>query len=127
MRLESRRCHSLHPVTNIWVVLCRQDHEVWMAKLEKKGLYKSLIEEFQLQCISSRVSLNHSYFNGMDLVPINEILKDKKIDPAILKNTLNRLASTHLNMKGILEEIVTPQDPLYKILAVRMAAYWSLD
>lgn len=82
-----------------------------------------LIEEFELQCVSSRVYLKHSYFNGMDLIPINEILKDKKIDPEILKEKLNKLASTHLNMKEILEEIVTPQDPLYKILAVRMAAY----
>lgn len=27
----------------IWVVFGRQDHEVWMAKLEKKGLYESLV------------------------------------------------------------------------------------
>lgn len=27
----------------VWVVFGRQDHEIWMAKLEKKGLYESLI------------------------------------------------------------------------------------
>jgi monoamine oxidase len=60
-----------------------------------------LIEEFDLQCVSSRVYLKHSYFNGTDLIPINEILQDKKIDPEILKDTLNQLASKHLNMKDI--------------------------
>lgn len=82
-----------------------------------------LIEEFELQCISSRVYQKHSYFNGMDLISINEILKDKKIDPEILKERLNELASKHLNMKEILEQVVSPQDPLYRVLAVRMAAY----
>lgn len=82
-----------------------------------------LIKEFDLHCVSSRLYLKHSYFNGTDLIPINEILKDKKIDPEILKKTLDELASTRPTMKEILEEIVNPQDPLYKILAVRMAAY----
>lgn len=82
-----------------------------------------LIDEFGLQRASSRVYLKHSYFNGMDLIPINEILKNRKIDPDVLKKELDELASTSLNMKEILEQIVSPQDPLYKILAVRMAAY----
>lgn len=82
-----------------------------------------LIHEFGLQLASSRVYLKHSYFNGMDLIPINEILKNRKIDPDVLKKELDELASTFLNMKEILEQIVSSQDPLYKILAVRMAAY----
>ncbi len=27
----------------VWVVFGRQDHEVWMAKLDKRGLYANLI------------------------------------------------------------------------------------
>jgi hypothetical protein len=27
----------------VWVVFGRQDHEIWMAKLDKKGLYDSMI------------------------------------------------------------------------------------
>jgi len=82
-----------------------------------------LIDEFALQRISSRVYLKHSYFNGTDLIPIHEILKERKIDPKILKQELNRLALTSFSMKEVLEGIVGSQDPLYKSLAVRMAAY----
>lgn len=82
-----------------------------------------LIEEFDLNCASSRVYLKHSYFDGIDLTPVNQILKDEKINPELLKQELDKLASIHLNMKEILEKIVNPQNPLYKILSVRMAAY----
>lgn len=82
-----------------------------------------LIDEFELQCASSRVHLKHSYFDGIGLTPVNQILRDEKIDPELLKQELDKLASTHLNMKEILEKIVNPQNPLYKILSVRMAAY----
>jgi monoamine oxidase len=82
-----------------------------------------LIEELGLQCVSSRVDLKHSYFNGIDLTPVNQILREEKIDPEVLKTELDKLASTHLNMKEILEKIIDPQHPLYKILSVRMAAY----
>jgi monoamine oxidase len=82
-----------------------------------------LIDEFGLECVSSRVFLKHSYFDGSNLTPVREILRSKKIDPKILRDHLDKLALTCHNMKEILEEIVAPEDPLYKILAVRMAAY----
>lgn len=82
-----------------------------------------LIDEFELQCASNRVYLEHSYFNGIDLTSVDQILRDEKIDPEVLKKELDQLASMHPNMKEILEKIVNPQNPLYKILSVRMAAY----
>ncbi len=82
-----------------------------------------LIDEFGLQRVSSRVNLTLSYFNGMDLISIDQILKNKKYDPNDLKQKLDKLASELPNMKEILGQIVNSQDPLYKILAVRMAAY----
>lgn len=82
-----------------------------------------LVDEFGLKRVTSRVYLKHSYFNGKDLTPISEILKDRKMDPESLKTELNRLASTCRNMKEILEAMMSPQDPLYKIFAIRLAAY----
>ena len=82
-----------------------------------------LIDEFALQRTSSRVYLKHCYFNGTNLIPIHEILKKRELDPAILKQELDRLALTSSSMEEVLEGIVSSQDPLYKILAVRMAAY----
>jgi monoamine oxidase len=83
----------------------------------------SLIDELGLQRDSNRVLLNHSYFNGEALIPMSEVLKDKKIDPRILKNQLLECALTCHNIKEVLEKLVDPHDPLYKILAVRTAAY----
>lgn len=82
-----------------------------------------LIDEFGLQRVSSRVYLKHSYFNGVDLTPLSEILRTRKIDPVLLREELDKLALTSFNMKEVLEQIVNSQHPLYKILAVRMAAY----
>ncbi len=83
----------------------------------------SLIDELGLQCNSSPICVNHSYFNGENLIPIGEILRDITIDLQILKNQLHELAFTCHNMKEVLKKLVDPHDPLYKILAVRMAAY----
>lgn len=86
--------------------------------------FNRLIDEFGLQRNnSSRVGLKHSYFNGTDLIPITEISKGRIMDPEVLKNRLDELALKHHNMKEILENIVSPEDILYKILAVRLAAY----
>lgn len=82
-----------------------------------------LIDEFGLELLSSRVYLNHFYFTGQDLIPIKELLKEKRIDPKTIKNKIDSLVRTSSNMKEILEKIVDSEDLLYKILAVRMAAY----
>ena len=82
-----------------------------------------LIDELGLQCDSSRINLKHSYFNGKELISMSEVLKGKNIDPNTLKNQLRKLALTCCNIAEILGEIVDPHSSLYKILAVRMAAY----
>ncbi len=82
-----------------------------------------LIDEFGLNRTTSRVNLTYSYFDGMDFLSFYQILKNKNLDPETLKNDLDKLASSSLNMKEILEKIVSSQDPLYKILDVRMSAY----
>jgi monoamine oxidase len=76
----------------------------------------SLIDELGLQRDSSRVSLKHSYFNGTALIPMSEILKEKKIDLRILKHQLHECALTCRNMEEVLKKLVDPHDPLYKIL-----------
>lgn len=78
-----------------------------------------LIDEFDLQRVYTRIPLKFIYFDGTDLIPIT----DQKINPEILAKRLNDLAHKHRNMKEILDELVNPQDPLYKFLAVRLAAF----
>lgn len=82
-----------------------------------------LIEEFSLELSSSRLYLRHLYFTGQDLLSVRQILQEKQIDPKALKSKIDSLVLTSSNMKEILGKIVDPEDPLYKILSVRMAAY----
>lgn len=82
-----------------------------------------LIEEFGLHLTSSRILLKHSYFNGKELIPLKEIVKGKRFDPQALKKQIKELSAVSHNMKEVLEQIVDIKDPLYKILAVRLAAY----
>ncbi len=84
---------------------------------------KRLIEEFGLECVSSRIYLKHSYFDGENILSMDEILKEKQKDPYILRHQIDALAATSCNMKEILDKMFDPEDPLYKFLAVRLAAY----
>lgn len=84
---------------------------------------KRLVDEFDLELISNRVNLNHSYFDGMDLTPIGQLLKNKNFNPQILRNQLNELASISQNIREVLEKIVNENDPLFRVIAVRLAAY----
>lgn len=82
-----------------------------------------LIKELNLELIESRVNLNHSYFDGEKLLPIQQLLSSKHFDPQDLKNQLNELGSRSHNMKEILDGLIERDDPLYKTVAVRLAAY----
>lgn len=82
-----------------------------------------LIEEFGLELTSNRVNINHSYYNGRDLTPLIQLFKSHKYDLQKLRNDLDSYARTAKNMKELLENILEESDPLYKVIAVRLAAY----
>lgn len=82
-----------------------------------------LIDELGLQLDSSRVYLKHNYFNGTNLSSVNEIIRKKNFDVQSLREQIDRLSATSSNMQEVLEIMFSVEDPLYKILAVRLAAY----
>jgi monoamine oxidase len=82
-----------------------------------------LIEEFGLEHNESRVTLDLSYFNGEELIPLNELTKNVQMDPLALRAQINELIATSHSMKDILDGMFDESDPLYNILAVRLAAY----
>lgn len=82
-----------------------------------------LIDELGLQIDSSRLYLKHNYFNGTKLTPVNEIIKAKEFDSQSLREQINRLSESSYNMREVLGKMFSIDDPLYKILAVRLAAY----
>lgn len=82
-----------------------------------------LIEEFGLHIHTSPINLNHHYFNGNDLTPISQLIKNKKFDPESLRFQLDRLASKARNMKEIINHILDENEPLYKNISARLTAY----
>ena len=82
-----------------------------------------LIEELGLELTKSRLNLDHSYFNGENLIPIKQLLRNKNFNPQILRDELDELISKSHNMKEILDQIIGENDPLYKVIAVRLSAY----
>lgn len=82
-----------------------------------------LISEFCLQTASSRLYLKYTYFNGTNFIPYESILKNINFDPEALKERIQQLSSTKSNLKQVLDELLNPEEPFYKILQVRLAAY----
>lgn len=84
---------------------------------------RQLIEELDLELTGDKVSVNHTYFNGEKLIPIHELLNNRQFHPENLKTQLNDLAQRSQNMREVLNGIFEEEDPLYKTMAVRLAAY----
>lgn len=82
-----------------------------------------LIEELDLELTGNKVDLNHSYFTGEKFIPIQQLLASIKLDPEILKNQLDDLSQKSRNMREVLNGLLEEEDPLYKTMAVRLAAY----
>ncbi|HSW87429.1 MAG TPA: NAD(P)/FAD-dependent oxidoreductase [Rhabdochlamydiaceae bacterium] len=82
-----------------------------------------LIEELNLELTGNKVDLNHSYFTGEEFIPIQQLLASIKCDPEILKKQLDDLGQRSRNMREVLNGLFEEEDPLYKTMAVRLAAY----
>lgn len=82
-----------------------------------------LIEELNLDVVENKVNRNQSYFDGKELIPLPQLLKNKQFDPKELRIQLNNLALTSKNMREVLNGILEEEDPFYKVLAVRLANY----
>ena len=82
-----------------------------------------LIKELDLKLIKTRVNVNHSYCTGEHFITIQQLLREKNFDLEKLHNKLKALAEKSSNIQEVLEGILDKEDPLYKIMAVRMAGY----
>lgn len=83
---------------------------------------RRLIDEFCLELTEGRTNLNHYYFNGETLTPVH-LLNKKQFDPEGLKSQLDAAAKKSGNMRDVLTSLLDNDDPLYKTLSVRLAAY----
>jgi monoamine oxidase len=83
---------------------------------------RRLIDEFHLELAENRFGLAHSYFDGKTLIP-GHVLYKTKFDPEMLKELLSQVAQKSRNMREVLDTLLENQDPLYRTLSVRLAAY----
>lgn len=82
---------------------------------------RRLVDELHLEFIENQVNLGHSYFDGETLIP-NHLLY-REFDPEHLKLQLANAAQKSQTMCDVLNELFEKEDPLYKVLSTRMAAY----
>jgi monoamine oxidase len=81
-----------------------------------------LINEMHLELKKHRINLSWSYFNGEAFVP-ESLIRKNEIDPVHLKLQLDQASAKANNMLDVLKDLFTEEDPLYKVLCVRLAAY----
>ncbi len=82
-----------------------------------------LIEEFGLELIGNTVNVDHSYFDGEKLVPMEQLFSNQPFGLQELKSRMKSLVLKSRNMKEVVSGILDEEDPLYKIIAVRLAGY----
>lgn len=81
-----------------------------------------LINELDLELKKCQVNLSWDYFNG-ETFTSETLLRKKDIDSIELKLRLERVSKKASHMLDILKDLFTQEDPLYKVLSVRLAAY----
>lgn len=82
-----------------------------------------LIQDLGLELEESHVDLNQFYFNGSSLTSIHQLLNNQHFDQEQLHHKLQELSSRSQTMKEVLKGIVEEDHPLYKAIALRLAAY----
>ncbi len=82
-----------------------------------------LIEEFHLELAHSEFTLKHALISEEELIPMNSLLRAKQWDPDQLKDKLSSLAVSAQNLREVILGILDEKDPIYRVLAVRIAAY----
>ncbi|KAF3362698.1 Uncharacterized protein PHSC3_000685 [Chlamydiales bacterium STE3] len=84
---------------------------------------RHLIEEVGVELKERKVNLNLAYFDGKIFTSIRQLLREKPFDEKKLREQLDLLRQQCRNMEGVLEKICEKNSPLYKAIAVKLAAY----
>jgi monoamine oxidase len=84
---------------------------------------RRLISECGLELVTNKLELNRYYFMGEELVSIDDLIRNQQFNPETLRIKLEEVASQCNNMKEILDMFLGENDPLNKVLSVRLASY----
>lgn len=81
-----------------------------------------LVEELGLELTVHQVTLGYHYFDGEKFIAEHH-LNQERFDSEKLKQQLAEAAQKSNHLKDVLNALIKEEDPLYKILSVRLAAY----
>ena len=82
-----------------------------------------LLTEFNLETVQNKVVLDLSYYDGKKFISKDEIMRGREFDPDALKKTLDALAPRSKNIREILDALLKPDDPLYRLITTQMAVF----
>lgn len=82
-----------------------------------------LAKELGVDLKEGTIPFNPQYFDGEQLISRNQLLKEKNINPATIKQQLADIALTSKNMRDVLDKLFIPGEPIYQIMRVTLAAY----
>jgi len=84
---------------------------------------RRLAKELGLELTGTHIRLTYSYFNGREMLPQEEMLKERQFQPKNLEAQLTELVQKSQNMRDILNGVLKEEDPLHQLLSVRLAGY----
>jgi monoamine oxidase len=84
---------------------------------------KRLIDEMGLQILSRHVPWRHLYYDGSKILSIDEMIREQEFDMQALQKQLHELSTVSCNMQEILGTMFDVTDPIYRVVATRLAAY----
>lgn len=84
---------------------------------------RRLIEEFKFELETTSLRLDYSYFDGKNLIPVQDLLKNRHFEPKVLWDQLTYLAKNSQNMGEVLNSLFPGEQTIRDALSVRLAAY----
>jgi monoamine oxidase len=82
-----------------------------------------LIHEFKLELNETKIALTHAYFDGKQVIPMNHLFGRQNFESEALQAKLIELSHNSQTMQQVLDRLFEKSDPLYHVLATRLAAY----
>lgn len=82
-----------------------------------------LAKELGVDLKEGTIPFNPHYFNGEKLISQNQLLKEKNINPATIRQQLADIAMTSKNMRDVLDQLFIPGEPIYQMMRVTLSAY----
>ncbi|CRX38284.1 flavin monoamine oxidase family protein [Estrella lausannensis] len=83
----------------------------------------TLADELDLKFNATDAVINNYYFDGKKIVEVQRLLSEKQFTSQALEVRMRDLMKEAHTLEDILRGILDQEDPLYKSISVRMAAY----